>query len=400
MKQTTTLRWRFFALPIFGVVVVGCGAAEGNNPGASPTIVSAEKAYTFTVKTPTQAFEVPGAVLVLPSARIVVSDIGATQLHIFSARGDSDRLVGRKGNGPGEYQNLGTVFFFGRDTIGIWDASLRRVVLFNEYGDDLATIPFLEWRNNARLLVLGRLDDGRYIGLARQLTRASNRERVVRDSAFLVVGRLDEYPQYLGPLPSRSYMQMKVGARDELIQIPGGANPSLVMCSRGVVVVSDTETRTITIDSNGTSYASYPSATRARTLSAADRERELISAVFSIPNPAFRMDAIAKLKAVTPSILVFTGAPIFDTDGSAWSRDPSRSGIFVRVTPFGSVMTAATLPDTMSLLHASDTLLFATGFSVDGPNGQLTAYKVPKTDASRTTESFKDLGRCGATVRY
>jgi len=57
-----------------------------------------------------------------------------------SCRGDSLKLVGRVGRGPGEYV-LPWMMSLASDTIAVWDQTLRRVTLFESAGTFLASFP-------------------------------------------------------------------------------------------------------------------------------------------------------------------------------------------------------------------------------------------------------------------
>lgn len=58
---------------------------------------------------------------------------------LFDSTGALARLMGRKGEGPGEFTAVERIGFF-RDTLWVVDPSQRRLLLFDELGRELATI--------------------------------------------------------------------------------------------------------------------------------------------------------------------------------------------------------------------------------------------------------------------
>ena len=77
-----------------------------------------------------------GAVRVHPSGRIYVLETDARQVRIFSADGRLVRTTGRRGQGPGEFENPSGMGFLG-DTV--WVTDTRRMTLLSADGDLLTT---------------------------------------------------------------------------------------------------------------------------------------------------------------------------------------------------------------------------------------------------------------------
>lgn len=66
----------------------------------------------------------------LPDGRIVVADGGSSELRYYTPGGDFIQAVGGEGEGPGEFQSLGSVRYLRGDTVLVDDNRLMRATLF------------------------------------------------------------------------------------------------------------------------------------------------------------------------------------------------------------------------------------------------------------------------------
>ncbi|HKS07707.1 MAG TPA: 6-bladed beta-propeller [Gemmatimonadaceae bacterium] len=71
---------------------------------------------------------------------VYVANAGSYSIRVFTARGAFVREIGRRGDGPGEFQSIVSLRIVA-DTIVVWDFSLRRVTAFRLDGALLATWP-------------------------------------------------------------------------------------------------------------------------------------------------------------------------------------------------------------------------------------------------------------------
>ena len=91
---------------------------------------------TFQGDTLQQLFEVQGAVR-LPGGGVAVANSGYGQVRIYGPRGEFVRALGRKGEGPGEFQAPALAGFLPPDTLVVVDARLRRVTYLSLDGEIL-----------------------------------------------------------------------------------------------------------------------------------------------------------------------------------------------------------------------------------------------------------------------
>lgn len=71
----------------------------------------------------------------LRDGRLAVLDAGSHQVRFFQADGSHQRSVGRRGDGPGEFQRAGVMLRLPGDSLAIWDEGLRRVTFLDPEGE-------------------------------------------------------------------------------------------------------------------------------------------------------------------------------------------------------------------------------------------------------------------------
>ncbi len=69
--------------------------------------------------------------------RIIVANAGTREVRVFDSDGVFVEAVGRRGQGPGEYQHLTGIELFARDSMIVFDRDLRRLSVFSPSGQFL-----------------------------------------------------------------------------------------------------------------------------------------------------------------------------------------------------------------------------------------------------------------------
>jgi len=98
--------------------------------GEAPTL----SIGTFQGDSLQQLFRVQGAVR-LPGGAVAVANAGYGQVRVYGPDGEFVRAVGRKGEGPGEFQAPALAGFLPPDTLVVVDSQLRRITLLTVDGD-------------------------------------------------------------------------------------------------------------------------------------------------------------------------------------------------------------------------------------------------------------------------
>lgn len=154
-------------MTLFGLAVAACGtSAQGEPPGRSGVPVwrlAAEPSVAIGVADGDpdhQLFRVSGAA-VLADGSIVVANLGHASLSVYDAQGRFVRRLGRKGQGPGEFETLAWVGAAG-DTVFAWDQRLQRVTAFGP-GEAPPRVVSFEGVEGMFPEMVGRLSDGSFV---------------------------------------------------------------------------------------------------------------------------------------------------------------------------------------------------------------------------------------------
>jgi len=103
----------------------GGGWRLGESPTLDIGVVEGDNAYQF--------FNVAGA-LRLDDGRIVIANAGTGELRIFDAAGTFLSSSGRKGSGPGEFEEMLWIERSAADSLLVYDYRLRRISVFDSFG--------------------------------------------------------------------------------------------------------------------------------------------------------------------------------------------------------------------------------------------------------------------------
>jgi hypothetical protein len=161
-------------------------------------------------------FEKPIGATRLSDGTIVVADATGAVLH-FDTLGAIKRRIGRRGEGPGEFQDIWWLGQCGVDSVFVWDRGLRRMTVFDRSGAIVRTYPYPRSRESGEPFLLGCSRSGTMIhqSVARNLEPVSSGSIVARGSAPLFVGAA-------GGSEIRLLSEIR---SDEFVRLGGGMAP-------------------------------------------------------------------------------------------------------------------------------------------------------------------------------
>jgi hypothetical protein len=105
-------------------------------PGALRVLSAAQQPGLLSPGIPVtaEAFDSATAIVVLSAGTLVIADPRARQVYIVNPATGVRQVIGRQGDGPGEYRAPVSVHRLRGDTIAIYDVALRRFALFDRNG--------------------------------------------------------------------------------------------------------------------------------------------------------------------------------------------------------------------------------------------------------------------------
>lgn len=189
MRERYPCRTRTFSLTTAAIFAAACGNEGTHRPvvvrdSAGTTIVtSSEPAWV--VDAPSlqlsnepmleigiaqgdSLYELNGVVSArrLSDGRIVIANARSSELRVYDASGIHLRTIGRNGEGPGEFRNLGGVFRLPGDSILTLDRALRRLTVFDTQGNVGRIVPLESPDGTHSPQLTGVFDDGSFLVLA------------------------------------------------------------------------------------------------------------------------------------------------------------------------------------------------------------------------------------------
>jgi hypothetical protein len=93
----------------------------------------------------------------------VIGDVMNARLAVFNAQGRLEKMIGRKGAGPGEFSNLAWARVYHGDSITTYDRAQRRVTVFSRSGTPVRSVIITSPGNGWGPEAIALLTDGRIL---------------------------------------------------------------------------------------------------------------------------------------------------------------------------------------------------------------------------------------------
>lgn len=274
-----------------------------------------------------------GDVRLRADGSLLVLVLRPTELRLFAKDGRFTRVIGRDGEGPGEYRAPRIVLDAG-DTIGVFDEVLRRLTFFRTDGQPVATTSLATGFDfGAGASLRGRTGCGSWLGQALRARNPATSAETFRDTVNVVLINpgLDRVERRLGSFPNRIYQRITAGTLRGIAAQMFGSMLLLEVAERDILLV---DTGTPNVRRSACSGESRPSIT----LPIPDRpvSREVLARLKerALSNPAntplkstieWRYDPanVANRLPTVRSLLPGRGGQIWFEQFEADSRDPS-----------------------------------------------------------------------------
>jgi len=153
---------------------------------------------------------------VTPSGTLLLTQSLSQEVLELDIDGEVVRRLGRRGQGPGEFQGPTTIFAVD-ERFFVWDISLRRMSEFDYSGTFVRIVPFLGARTGVRYAPVAVTSDGEVIAHNRGLRASGNVS--VRETWPLV---------RFSSEGSRDVGQVAVEHQRILLPLPGGRSAALL----------------------------------------------------------------------------------------------------------------------------------------------------------------------------
>lgn len=281
----------------------------------------------------------------LSDGGVVVANGGSSELIYFGADGEHFVTAGRKGGGPGEFQQLGGVFVLPADSVAVYDPAASRVSVFDRDGRFMREFAT---SGESRVAVVGRFRDGSYVGttgapippgelqnglMRRDVVYVRFREPVAdradgtAESAAIAPSGLDT----LGVYPSDDrFMRMTQSGGQirsiELISPPFGRSTGVATADEVMYIGTQDGPDVIAVEPSGTVVRLIRTGVSPVAVTPALLEQWIERRVQTVPSE--RQPAVRQTYAniELPSFLPTYGAIAAAANGTVWVQDYTGAG--------------------------------------------------------------------------
>jgi hypothetical protein len=99
----------------------------------------------------------------LDDGRVVAASIEPPQIYVFNADGSQQGLLGRGGEGPGEYRMISALLVLGGDSVVAYDFFSRHALIFDADGEAIGDVQFPMGGTQIPPLLMARLNHNRWL---------------------------------------------------------------------------------------------------------------------------------------------------------------------------------------------------------------------------------------------
>lgn len=343
-------------------------------------------------------FDYFARVAILANGSVLFSDRYEPRIILADSTGRFMAAAGTKGSGPGEFAARSRILRLRGDSIGVHDATLRRLSIFDAKLKFVRTalIPELAPTKGTNA-VQGQFANGSIVMMHRPMIHFSAPDGVSDVQHILYVsGRDGTFRQF--NLPLSQELQLRARNRRVMFKVPMLSTHGVAVCERGFVTTANG--RVEVYDTSFTRLSTPPYRGRVDTVTAAERTEQLQVHTASLDDPAFERRIKETLDAVQPRRVVRYSPPVVSADGILWfSIGKEAEGRYVRTTVRGVIIDTLYAP--YQILHVDKRLSVASGpFSEEDDESPIVFVRQKAVTAQRKPVPSSPLGRCNSLVQY
>jgi len=240
------------------VALVGCTVANDRAPQPIDPVEQTANPYPLGGAASSSKIDYPVAALSLMQDRVAAIDGYSFDLEVFGPDGRVLFRDGGKGDGPGEFRSVFSMFPVGTDSLGVWDSQLQRVSIFSNMLNLVMSKTLKDWPTNPLLRIIGRFPSGEFVALSpRMPTDTGDAGRILQNYVTVIVGRLDAVPRPLVMLEGSRMLRETTRGLTTNRTLPDENPRAIAVCGNAVVVIENSTIREWTLNKSGGNYESY-----------------------------------------------------------------------------------------------------------------------------------------------
>jgi hypothetical protein len=239
----------------FGLVALMCSACTGvGSDEREPRVakdgtqreISLDSVTTLDVDRLGMMSSSPGLLTELRDATVALVDVNEQRVVVVDTSGALRRSIGRRGQGPGEFQSVAGVFSLPGDSLMIFDRQRRIGYLYHRYTLTDVTLDFREWKfaSDSKIELVGRFTDGTWVASQRApMDYVQVGAKEVVDTVRLMAGLPGHPPRELAVAGIRRRVDVATSTLHTQVELDEIAPASGIVCENGVILSDTTGVR-------------------------------------------------------------------------------------------------------------------------------------------------------------
>ncbi|MCO4098377.1 MAG: hypothetical protein HEQ38_03050 [Gemmatimonas sp.] len=379
----------------------GTSAAHAQSKAQAAMYVKAENSVALAQLRDVTGEPIPfgfvANVAILSNGSVLVADQYEQRIVLTDSTGRYVAAAGRNGSGPGEFQSRARLMRLRGDTIGVDDATLRRMSIFDQKLKFVRTeVPVELATSKGWNAVQGQFADGSYVMRHAPMPNFAAPDGVRNVQHIVYVSDKGRTLRQMN-LPVTRELQVATGNGRTMLKVPMTTTRGLAVCENGFVIVADNMVDVY--DTRFTLLHKPPYRGRVDTLSSAYRKQMIDSYSSGYGNAASSRKIVDAMNAAQPRQIVRYSSVIVSADGLLWfSVGDEAAGRFIRTTVRGEVLDTLYAP--YQILHADKRISVASGPYPEGEEAPAVIVRQKAPEPRRKALQPSPLGRCNSVISY
>jgi hypothetical protein len=328
-------------------------------------------------------------------------DVSNQQIALFDRDGKQTGTLGRRGQGPGEFQGAEAMFALSSDSLAAFDRQRQSMTFVVNGKISLASIDFQSWQFDFddALRIVGRFANGDWVGLKRSpRPHRGVGARAVFDTPTVVVGSPSQPPRELFRLPPRRLVNVVGPGWTTRIALTELAPASGTVCDSGIVVADTLGVRVISVTGKVKSSFRLPVKRLPLTSLTGGRDGVVARAVYRLRPGAQTVDAMRVLASFAAGVDSMLQQPTLDARGDAWFPTFVKGGVsggigHLRFDTHGAIVGTYTSAQAPTLIGQRSFL--ALGVEKETESGVFHVYPL-----KNNTQDKMELGFCSTPFQF
>jgi hypothetical protein len=263
----------------------------------------------------------PDGAAITQDGSIAFADGANSEVALFDSTGKQSYVLGRKGQGPGEFQSLYAVFPINADSLAAFDRARQTVSFVVQSTLSPVSLDFTQWEFDRHIgqKLIGRFRSGEWVALrsAPPHFRQDGAIAVV-DTPLVLVGYPSSAPREMFRLPPRRMVDVMSAGTSRRILLSDFSPAIGAACEAGLVLVDTTGVRFIS--PRGEVLSRFPLPVRRISIErlVGGRDGVVENSLYTVRDTPYRERVRQLLAEWATGVDSIMNQPSIDAEGNTW----------------------------------------------------------------------------------